>query len=367
MSQLRVGINGFGRIGRLILRAGWKKIKIAGINNLSSIESSAHLLKYDSVHGPFEEKVHASKDKIYVRGEEIGYSSFKDPAQIPWNKWDVDIVFECTGVFKKREEVLKHIESCSKESDKDTREKQPTKLQNSQREKRERKVLVSAPFKEADGTFVFGVNHKDFDFEKHSILSNASCTTNCLAPLVSVLEEHFPLEWGFMTTIHSYTNDQRILDASHKDLRRARAGALSMIPTNTGATQAVAQVLPQLKGRLKGMAVRVPTPNVSLVDLVFSSKKALSVESLHKVLKEAECSHLKGILRCEELPLVSSDFMTSSYSCIVDLPSTMVLGSHTAKIIAWYDNEMGFSHRMIDLALYMHSREFSFKSEEKKK
>lgn len=360
MSELRVGINGFGRIGRLVFRAGFKKMNIVGVNNLSSPDLSAHLLKYDSVHGVFEEEVTSFQDKLQVGGRDVFFSSFEDPSDIPWDEWGVDLVLECTGFFQKREEVLKHLTpfSQARHTKKKAREflkdKDKDKNQGSFPSGKQRKVLVSAPFKEADKTFVFGVNHQDYRSDEHHIVSNASCTTNCLAPMIRVLDHHFGVEWGLMTTIHSYTNDQKLLDASHKDLRRARAAALSMIPTSTGATQAVSQVLPHLKGRLKGMAVRVPTPNVSLVDFVFSSKNSLNVKDIHKAFEQEEETSLKGVLKCEPLPLVSSDFMTTSYSCVVDAPSTMVLGSHVAKIISWYDNEMGFSHRMVDMALHMH-------------
>ena len=358
MSPLRVGINGFGRIGRLIFRSSYKnkRMKIVAVNNLSSPSVSAHLLKYDSVHGVFPETVTSTEKSFSVGGEEVFFSSYRDPSQIPWNEWDVDIVFECSGIFKKRSDLEKHFSSRRKSSSLKTGKKGKKSLNQDSGQEKKLRILVSAPASGADVTLVFGVNHSLYDPLKHEIVSNASCTTNCLAPLVSLLKDNFGIEKGFMTTVHSYTNDQRVLDSSHKDLRRARAATLSMIPTSTGATKAVSQIFPELEGSLKGMAIRVPTPNVSLIDFVFVSRKGLDVEAIHRVFKEGERDKFKGILKFETLPLVSSDFTGSAYSTIVDSQSTMTLGSHMAKIVAWYDNEMGFSHRMIDLGLYMYEK-----------
>ncbi len=329
MSQLRVGINGFGRIGRMLFRAGFEKLNIVGINNLGDAHSTAHLLKYDSTHGRFPGEVSHDEKHLIVNGKKIALSAHKDPAQIPWKEWEVDIVLECTGAFKDRPDFEKHLTAGAK------------------------KVVVSAPAKGADMTVVFGINHKTYDPSKHSIISNASCTTNCLAPLAQVLNQQFGIEKALMTTIHSYTNDQRILDTGHSDLRRARSAALSMIPTTTGAAKAVGEVLPELKGKIDGVAIRVPTPNVSLVDLVFEAKQDVSIESINAAIKSAADGAMKGILAYENAPLVSVDFNGHPASSIVDLPNTMVMGKRMAKVFSWYDNEMGFSHRMVDLTRYM--------------
>lgn len=332
MSRVRVGINGFGRIGRILFRAGFEKLDIVGINNLGSEKEAAHLLKYDSTHGIFQGDVKAEDKALIVNGKRIPISSEKDPSQIPWGKWGVDIVLECTGAFKDKEQFMKHIAAGAK------------------------MVLVSAPADGADQTIVYGINHESYKPGVHKVVSNASCTTNCLAPLAKVLNDEFGIETGFMTTIHSYTNDQNVLDASHKDLRRARSAAVSMIPTTTGAAKAVGQVLPELKGKVDGVSVRVPTPNVSMVDFVFNSKKSLSVETVNAALIKASEGSLKGVLACEKAPLVSVDFVGNPYSSIVDLPSTMVMGDKMAKVFSWYDNEMGFSQRMVDLAQYISSK-----------
>jgi glyceraldehyde 3-phosphate dehydrogenase len=327
--SLRVGINGFGRIGRILFRAGFEKLNIVGINNLGSIEEAAHLLKYDSSHGKFSKSVETEGTNLVVDGKVIPVSSTKDPLQIPWKQWEVDVVLECTGAFKNKEDFKKHITAGAK------------------------RVLISAPANDADITIVYGINHDKYDSKSHHIISNASCTTNCLAPVAKVLNDSFGIDMGFMTTIHSYTNDQRILDANHKDLRRARAAAMSMIPTTTGAAKSVGLVLPELKGRIDGVSVRVPTPNVSLVDFVLTTKKEVTKESINKALIEASNGSLKGVLRCEKDPLVSIDFNGDPASSIVDLESTMIMGKNMAKVFSWYDNEMGFSNRMVDLALYM--------------
>lgn len=332
MSKLRVGINGFGRIGRILFRAGFDRVDIVGINDCGGSESAAHLLKYDSTHGVYNKSVEATENSIIVDGKEIPISATRNPEDIPWDKWGVDIVLECTGAFKKKEDFQKHLKGNVK------------------------KVLVSAPAPGADFTVVYGINHKEYNPASHNILSNASCTTNCLAPLAKVLNDEFEIENGLMTTIHSYTNDQRILDAGHSDLRRARAAALSMIPTTTGAAIAVTQVLPELEGKIDGTSVRVPTPNVSMVDFVATTKKKISVESVNEALTNAANSSLKGILAVEKAPLVSTDYMTNPNSSIVDLPLTMAMGDHMIKVMSWYDNEAGFSHRMIDLALYIQEK-----------
>lgn len=329
MAKLRVGINGFGRIGRVLFRAGFDKLDIVGINNLDSVEGAAHLLKYDSSHGIFNQEVSHDEKNLIVNGKKIPLSATKNPAEIPWKDWGVDIVLECTGAFKKKDEFLNHIKAGAK------------------------RVMVSAPADGADATFVYGVNHKTYDPSKHTVISNASCTTNCLAPIVKVLHEKFGIVNGMMTTIHSYTNDQRILDAPHKDLRRARSAAVSMIPTSTGAAKAIGLVMPELAGRLDGTSVRVPTPNVSLVDLTANMSKEVSVESVNAALSEAANGSLKGVLAVEEKQLVSVDFNGNKFSSIVDMDSTMVIDKKMLKVMSWYDNETGFSHRMIDLALFM--------------
>jgi glyceraldehyde 3-phosphate dehydrogenase len=328
MAKLRVGINGFGRIGRVLFRAGFDKLDIVGINNLDSVEGAAHLLKYDSAHGIYDKEVSADGDALIVGGKKIFMSKSKNPAEIPWKDWGVDMVLECTGAFKKKEEFMAHISGGAK------------------------RVLVSAPADGSDITMVYGINHKTYDPAKHHVISNASCTTNCLAPVAKVLNDSFEIEYGMMTTIHSYTNDQRILDAPHSDLRRARSAAVSMIPTTTGAAKAVGMVLPELKGKIDGTSIRVPTPNVSLVDLTFTAKKEMTAQMINEALTKASESSLKGILAVEKKPLVSVDYNGNQYSSIVDLPSTMMSGK-MAKVFSWYDNETGFSYRMIDMALFM--------------
>lgn len=329
MGKVRVGINGFGRIGRLLFRAGFDHLDIVGINDTSGTEQMAHLLKYDSSHGKYAKDVQFDEKNLIVAGKKIPTVSTKKPEEIPWKDWGVDIVLECTGAFKKKEEFLKHIQGGAK------------------------RVLVSAPADGADLTVVVGVNHQNYDPSKHHVVSNASCTTNCLAPVAKVLHEKFQIERGMMTTVHSYTNDQRILDGGHKDLRRARAAAVSMIPTTTGAAKAVGQVLPELKGKIDGTSVRVPTPNVSLVDFVAQTKKPVTVETINDALTAAANGPLKGILAVESAPLVSVDFMGNPHSSIVDLESTMVMDGCMFKVLSWYDNEMGFSHRMVDFAIDM--------------
>ena len=327
----KIGINGFGRIGRCILRAGWKNpdLEFVGINDLTDAATLAHLLKYDSVHGRFDVEVKATAKAIVVGGKKISILSVREPAELPWAKLGVDIVLECTGLFRDKEKAEAHRKAGAK------------------------KVIISAPAKGEDLTVVMGVNHDKYDPKKHHILSNASCTTNCLAPVAKVLNDTFGIEKGLMTTIHSYTNDQRILDLPHKDLRRARAAAESMIPTTTGAAKAVALVLPELQGKLDGMAIRVPTPNVSVVDLVASLEKKTTVSKVNQVFKKAASGKMKGILGFCEEPLVSIDFNGNNHSSIVDASLTSVIEGDMVKVISWYDNETGFSHRMIDLCLLL--------------
>ncbi|MBL7672541.1 MAG: type I glyceraldehyde-3-phosphate dehydrogenase [Bdellovibrionaceae bacterium] len=329
MAKIKVGINGFGRIGRVLFRAGFEKLDIVGINNLDALEGSAHLLKYDSSHGIFHGDVSTEAGKMVVNGKKINYSASKNPAEIPWKDWGVDVVLECTGVLKDRNDYQKHLTAGAK------------------------KVFISSPADGVDLTMVYGVNHNQYDSAKHQFISNASCTTNCLAPLAKVLHESFGIEHGVMTTIHSYTNDQRILDAVHKDLRRARSAALSMIPTTTGAAKAVGIVLPELKGKIDGFSVRVPTPNVSLVDFTFRPVKDVTKESINAALREAAKGSLKGVLAVEDKELVSIDFNGNPMSSTVDVGYTLVIGGKMAKVLSWYDNETGFSERMVDFCQYM--------------
>jgi glyceraldehyde 3-phosphate dehydrogenase len=324
---VKVGINGFGRIGRNIMRAalGDKDIDFVAVNDLTSAATLAHLLKYDSVLGNLHAKVEAKSDAIAVDGDEFKVLSMRDPAQLPWKDLGVDIVFESTGLFTNRDAAAKHLAAGAK------------------------KVVITAPAKGPDLTVVLGVNEEKYDAGKHHIISNASCTTNCLAPLAKVIHQKFGIKKGWMTTIHSYTNDQNLLDLPHKDLRRARAAALSMIPTTTGAALAVGEVLPELKGRLDGFAMRVPTPNVSVVDLAAIVDKKTSGEEVNAALKEAAGGALKGILACSEDELVSIDFKGNANSSIVDAPYTKVMDGDFVKVLSWYDNEWGYSNRCVDL------------------
>lgn len=327
----RVAINGFGRIGRNALRALLetpnKDIEIVAINDpIQDLTQSAHLLKYDSILGELPNSVSHTQDALVVDGKSFAFSAERDPANCPWSKHKVDIVLECSGVFTDADKAGGHIKAGAK------------------------KVIISAPAKGEDITVVLGVNDKDYSPEKHNIISNASCTTNCLAPVAKVLDDVFGIESGLMTTIHSYTGDQRLLDAAHKDLRRARAAAQSMIPSSTGAAKALGLVLPQLKGKLNGFAMRVPTPNVSIVDLVVTLKKDVTVESVNAALKEAAGSGLNGIMQVSDLPLVSQDFCGNKLSSIVDSELTMVVGPRMVKVLAWYDNEWGYSNRLVELA-----------------
>ncbi len=324
---IKVGINGFGRIGRNVFRAalGDSDIDIVAVNDITDADTLAHLLKYDSVLGNLAQDVRADGDTIIAGDESFKVLKERDPAKLPWKELGVDIVVESTGLFTKREDASKHLEAGAK------------------------KVIISAPAKGEDFTVVMGVNQDKYDPASHHLISNASCTTNCLAPIVKVLHEEFGLKKGIMTTIHSYTNDQRLLDLPHKDLRRARAAALSMIPTTTGAALAVARVLPELEGRLDGISVRVPTPNVSLTDLVAELEKDVSVDDVNAAFQKAADGELQGILAVSEEPLVSADFKGNPHSCIVDAPFTKVIGGNTVKVLAWYDNEWAFSCRVKDL------------------
>ncbi len=329
---VKVGINGFGRIGRNVLRAGYKNknIDFVAVNDLPvPTKTLAHLLKYDSVHGILGAKVEAKDASITVDGKELKIVNHKDPSQIPWKDFDVDIVIESTGVFREKERAELHIKGGAK------------------------KVIISAPAKNEDITIVMGVNEKSYDAKKHNVISNASCTTNCIAPMAKVLLENFGVNKAIMTTIHAYTNDQKILDLPHKDLRRARAAALSMIPTTTGAAKATALVIPQLKGKIDGLAIRVPTPNVSLMDLVAEVGKDVTIEEVNKALETAALGELKGIMEYREDPLVSKDYNGNPHSTIIDAPSTYVVDKRLVKVIGWYDNEWGYSSRIIDLIEYI--------------
>jgi len=324
---VRVGINGFGRIGRNIMRAalGDRDIDFVAVNDLTNAHTLAHLLKYDSVLGNLHAKVEARGDTIAVDGDEFKVLSVRDPAQLPWKDLGVDVVFESTGLFTKRDDAAKHVAAGAK------------------------KVVITAPAKGPDITMVLGVNDDKYDPSRHQIISNASCTTNCLAPLAKVVHQCFHIKKGWMTTVHSYTNDQNLLDLPHKDLRRARAAALSMIPTSTGAAIAVGEVLPDLKGKLDGFAMRVPTPNVSVVDLAAVVEKKTSAEEVNAALKSAADGPLKGILAISTEELVSIDFKGNANSSIVDAPYTKVMDGDFVKLLSWYDNEWGYSNRCVDL------------------
>lgn len=328
---VKVGINGFGRIGRNFLRASisYGEIDIVAVNDLTDANTLAHLLKHDSVHGIFNADVRSKDGSIIVNGKEIKILAMKDPQGLPWKDLGVDIVLESTGLFTDKATAGKHLDAGAKW------------------------VIISAPAKDPDVTVCMGVNEEMLDKDKHRIISNASCTTNCLAPVAKVLHKEFGIIRGLMTTIHSYTNDQRILDLPHKDLRRARAAALNMIPTTTGAAKAVGLVLPELKGKLDGMAIRVPTPNVSVVDLVAEISRDAKAEDINSALKKAADGPMKGILQYSEDPLVSTDLNGNSHSAIVDAAITKVIEGRMAKVIAWYDNEWGYSSRVRDLILYL--------------
>ena len=328
---IRVGVNGFGRIGRVFFRTtlGADDIEVVGVNDLADARTLAHLLKHDSVHGALPAEVVAKGEAIFVNGREVRVCAIKDPAQLPWKELGVDVVVESTGLFRDTANASKHIQAGAK------------------------KVIVTAPAKDPDATLVLGVNEGTYDPRKHRIISNASCTTNCLATTAKVLDDAFGIKRGFASTVHSYTNDQPVHDFPHKDLRRARAAAVSMIPTTTGAAVAVGLVLPKLKGKLDGISIRVPTINVSVVDLVAELEKPTSVSAVNAAFREAAAGPLKGILDATDEELVSSDFNGNAHSSIVDLPSTAVVDGTMVKVLAWYDNEFGYSSRVRDLIRYI--------------
>lgn len=330
--SLKIGINGFGRIGRNLLRAFFKDpdLDFVAVNDITDSKTLAHLLKYDSVLGILEADIKSSEEAIIVNDKKIKVLSEKDPSNLPWKDLGISIVVESTGLFRKRQDAIKHIELGGA-----------------------KKVIISAPATEPDVTLVLGVNEDVYDPEKHNIISNASCTTNCLAPVTKILHQEFGIEKAFMTTIHSYTSDQRILDQPHKDLRRARAAALAQIPTTTGAAKAVGIVIPELKGKIDGIAIRIPTPNVSLVDLVALLKKNVSAEEVNESFRNASQGKLKGILQYTEEPLVSVDFMANPHSAIVDGQFTRITDDNLVKVLAWYDNEWGYSCRLGDLIKYI--------------
>jgi glyceraldehyde-3-phosphate dehydrogenase (NAD(P)) len=331
---IRVAINGFGRIGRNFMRC-WltrenSKLDLVAINDTSDPRTNAHLLKYDTMLGTLKDaEISADDNSIIVNGKTVKCTSDRNPENLPWKDWEIDLIIESTGVFTSKEGASKHLNAGAK------------------------KVMITAPGKNDDGTFVVGVNHQNYDHNKHVIISNASCTTNCLAPIAKVLHEKFGIIKGTMTTTHSYTGDQRLLDASHRDVRRARAAAMNIVPTSTGAAKAVALVVPDLKGKLNGVALRVPTPNVSMVDFVIQVEKSTFAEEVNQALQEAAEGPLKGVMEYSDLPLVSSDYRGHDASSIVDASLTMVMGGDMVKVMAWYDNEWGYSQRVVDLAELM--------------
>lgn len=332
--SVKVGINGFGRIGRNMFRQSLKNenVEVVAVNDLTDANMLAHLLKYDSVHGKLGEEVKVDGENIVVGDKKIRVFSEKDPANIGWKEYGVDIVIESTGIFRDKASASKHIEAGAK------------------------KVIISAPSSDADLMMLLGVNEEKYNKDAHHVVSNASCTTNCLAPVAKVINEKFGLKRGLMTTVHAYTNDQRILDLPHSDYRRARAAAANIIPTSTGAAAAVGKVLPELDGKLNGMAMRVPVPDGSIIDLVAELDKNVTVEEVNQALKEAAENELKGILEYTEDPIVSSDIVDNTHSSIVDGLSTMLMGDNMVKIVSWYDNEMGYSTRCVDLAEYLYNQ-----------
>lgn len=333
--SIKIGINGFGRIGRSVFRALLARnfpLELVMINDLGTVADNAHLLKYDSVHGRLGAPVSVDGNYLVVGDKKIQFVSHKNPEEIPWGTAGVDIVMECTGIFTKRDKAALHLKGGAK------------------------KVIISAPAEGPDATLAVGINHTTYDPASHHIVSNASCTTNCLAPVAKVIHENFGIIEGLMTTVHSYTNDQKILDVYHSDLRRARAAAVSQIPTKTGAAQAVGLVLPELKGKIDGLAIRVPTPNVSCVDFVCNVQKDVTSEQVNQAFKTASTGSLKGILGYSDEPLVSVDYNGDPRSSIIDSLTTKVMGKRMVKVLAWYDNETGFSNRMVDLAHYMGTR-----------
>jgi glyceraldehyde 3-phosphate dehydrogenase len=331
---VKIAINGFGRIGRCLARliTDKQELDLVAVNSRADTERDIHLLRHDSVHGPFPGEVEARGETLYLNGREVRITRVLQPQNLPWRELGVQIVLESTGAFRDRASNEGHLAAGA------------------------RKVILAAPGKKIDATFVYGVNHLTYDPQQHHIISNASCTTNCLAPVVQVLHDNFGILHGLMTTVHSYTMDQRLLDGSHEDLRRARAAALSMVPTSTGAAKAVTEVIPELKGRLDGLSVRVPTPNVSLVDFVATVEKSTTKEEVNQAFAAAQEGTLRGVLSLCQEPLVSIDFNGSPFSAVVDAALTNVLGGTLVKVMAWYDNEMGFSRRMLDLAAYIGQR-----------
>ena len=329
--SIRVGINGFGRIGRLVFRAAFNnpEIDIIAVNDITNAKTLAHLLKYDSVHGILNEDVSAGDDNFVIAGKTIKVFAERDPANLPWADLGVEVVLECTGLFRDRESAGKHIKAGAK------------------------KVLISAPAKNHDGTFVKGVNWDQYDSSKHHVVSIGSCTTNCLAPIVKVLHDNFTIKRGLMTTIHSYTNDQRILDLPHKDLRRARAAAMSMIPTTTGAAKAISEAIPEMKGRLDGCSIRVPTSDGSLVDLTVETEKKVTIDDINAAMKKAADGPMKGVLQYIDDPIVSVDVVGNPHSSVYDSLSTMIMEDNLVKVFSWYDNEWGFSNRMVDMLLML--------------
>ncbi|MDZ5670707.1 glyceraldehyde-3-phosphate dehydrogenase [Bacillus stercoris] len=332
--KVKVAINGFGRIGRMVFRKAMldDQIQIVAINASYSAETLAHLIKYDTIHGRYDKEVVAGEDSLIVNGKKVVLLNSRDPKQLPWREYDIDIVVEATGKFNSKDKAMGHIEAGAK------------------------KVILTAPGKNEDVTIVMGVNEDQFDAERHVIISNASCTTNCLAPVVKVLDEEFGIESGLMTTVHAYTNDQKNIDNPHKDLRRARACGESIIPTTTGAAKALSLVLPHLKGKLHGLALRVPVPNVSLVDLVVDLKTDVTAEDVNEAFKRAAKTSMYGVLDYSDEPLVSTDYNTNSHSAVIDGLTTMVMEDRKVKVLAWYDNEWGYSCRVVDLIRHVAAR-----------
>ena len=329
--SVKVAINGFGRIGRLVFRAGYKSkdVEFVAVNDITDAKTLAHLLKYDSIHGTMNADIKTGNNSIIVDGKEIKIFSVREPESLPWKDMGVDVVLESTGKFTDKAGAERHLKAGAK------------------------KVVISAPAKGPDVTFVFGVNQEMYNKAKHNVISMGSCTTNCLAPIVKILHKEFGIEYGLMTTVHAYTNDQVVQDEPHKDLRRARAAALSMIPTTTGAAKAIAEVIPEMKGKLDGLAIRVPVPNVSIVDFVATLAKSTTKDEVNAKLKEYAKGSMKGILLCSEEELVSRDFNGNKHSSIVDMPNTTVIGGNMVKILSWYDNEWGFSNRMLELLSFI--------------
>ncbi|MEK5084906.1 glyceraldehyde-3-phosphate dehydrogenase [Bacillus sp. FSL H8-0515] len=332
--KLKVAINGFGRIGRMVFRKAMldDQIQLVAINASYSAETLAHLIKYDTIHGRYEKEVVVSEDSLIVNGKKVLLLNSRDPKQLPWGEYDIDIVVEATGKFNSKDKAMGHIEAGAK------------------------KVILTAPGKNEDVTIVMGVNEDQFDADRHVIISNASCTTNCLAPVVKVLDEEFGIESGLMTTVHAYTNDQKNIDNPHKDLRRARACGESIIPTTTGAAKALSLVLPHLKGKLHGLALRVPVPNVSLVDLVVDLKTDVTAEEVNEAFKQAAKTSMYGVLDYSDEPLVSTDYNTNPHSAVIDGLTTMVMEDRKVKVLAWYDNEWGYSCRVVDLIRHVAAR-----------